>query len=594
MAIIYSYPLTTPKVKDLLIGTSVFDEDDENSPRNNPTVSFTIQSLVDMIAPSVGGQTLQQVTNLGATTTNAITIAGGLSVNGPFTDSSGGVGIAGQVLSSTNIGTSWVTDNAGLNYYVTGATFDTATGILAITGNNALVGASIDLDGRYLTANQTITLSGDVTGTGTTAIATTLATVNANVGAFTNANITVNAKGLVTAASDGSSGGVSSIVAGTNITLSPVTGLGDVTINSTYSYTLPVATSVALGGVKIGYTEAGKNYPVELNSDQMYVNVPWTDTAYTLPLAASGTRGGVQIGYTEAGKNYPVELDTEKMFVNVPWTDTAYTLPVAADGTLGGVQLGYVVNAKNYPIQLDNEKMFVNVPWTDANTWVANSVNVAGYVAAPGAVASKVWKTDASGNPAWRDDADTDTGVTGVTLAIIDSVGAPLLESIATRELTLTSTKYVGGSNVGYVPEGGTSTTYLKGDGTWAAVPTGLVFKGTWDASATGGGNPDLTVAANQGDGFLWITNVAGSATPNGAATTPNSWAVGDWAVYSGAAGSGTWTKVPATNTGVTSLITTDGTYIDLTPTTATTGAVTVTADLNAQDGSSDTMQQSF
>ena len=281
MAIIYSYPITTPKVKDLLIGTSVFDEDDESSPRNNPTVSFTIQSLVDMIAPSVGGQTLQQVTNLGATTTNAITIAGGLSVNGPFTDSSGGVGIAGQVLSSTNIGTSWVTDNAGLNYYVTGATFDTATGILAITGNNALVGASIDLDGRYLTANQTITLSGDVTGTGTTAIATTLATVNANVGAFTNANITVNAKGLVTAASDGSSGGVSSIVAGTNITLSPVTGLGDVTINSTYSYTLPVATSVALGGVKIGYTEAGKNYPVELDSDQMYVNVPWTDTLYT-------------------------------------------------------------------------------------------------------------------------------------------------------------------------------------------------------------------------------------------------------------------------------------------------------------------------
>lgn len=43
----------------------------------------------------------------------------------------------------------------------------------------------------------------------------------------------------------------------------------------------------------------------------------------------------------------------------------------------------------------------------DNNTWVANSLNVAGYVAAPGAVANKVWKTDASGNPAWRDDADT-------------------------------------------------------------------------------------------------------------------------------------------------------------------------------------------
>ena len=39
---------------------------------------------------------------------------------------------------------------------------------------------------------------------------------------------------------------------------------------------------------------------------------------YVLPLAADGTRGGIQIGYTENGKNYPVELSSEKAFVNVP------------------------------------------------------------------------------------------------------------------------------------------------------------------------------------------------------------------------------------------------------------------------------------
>jgi len=58
---------------------------------------------------------------------------------------------------------------------------------------------------------RTIATSGDVTGTATSfngtaniSIPTTLATVNSNVGSFTNANVTVNAKGLVTAASSGS------------------------------------------------------------------------------------------------------------------------------------------------------------------------------------------------------------------------------------------------------------------------------------------------------------------------------------------------------------------------------------------------------
>ena len=58
---------------------------------------------------------------------------------------------------------------------------------------------------------------------------------------------------------------------------------------------IPKATSSKFGGIKIGYSENGKNYPVKLNSDgQAYVNVPWVSSGYTLPDASSSTVGGVK------------------------------------------------------------------------------------------------------------------------------------------------------------------------------------------------------------------------------------------------------------------------------------------------------------
>jgi len=65
---------------------------------------------------------------------------------------------------------------------------------------------------------------------------------------------------------------------------------------------------------------------------------------YSLPLATSSTRGGVKIGYSENGKNYPVELSSEKMYVNVPWTDTNTTYSVG-DGGL--TQKNFTTTLKN-------------------------------------------------------------------------------------------------------------------------------------------------------------------------------------------------------------------------------------------------------
>ena len=67
----------------------------------------------------------------------------------------------------------------------------------------------------------------------------------------------------------------------------------------------------------------------ELGSNAFNSN---TYNNYSLPLGSSSTRGGFKIGYTESGKNYPVEISSEKMYVNVPWTDNNTTYSVGDGG----------------------------------------------------------------------------------------------------------------------------------------------------------------------------------------------------------------------------------------------------------------------
>jgi len=138
----------------------------------------------------------------GAVTVNAINQLTGDVTAGPASGSQSQAATVAKIQGTTVSGTT------GTGNVVFSAA-PTLTGLLS--GGSASFSSTIaasNFSGSSSgtnTGDQTITLTGDVTGSGTGSFATTLATVNSNVGSFGGASsvpsFTVNAKGLITAAS---------------------------------------------------------------------------------------------------------------------------------------------------------------------------------------------------------------------------------------------------------------------------------------------------------------------------------------------------------------------------------------------------------
>ena len=315
------------------------------------------------------------------------------------------------------------------------------------------------------------------------------------------------------------------LTAGDGITLSRTTITNT---DNDLTITNALATDTATGGVQLFSntdqsvaantvsTTANRTYGLQLNSaDQGVVNVPWTDTVYTLPVATNSALGGIKIGYTDNGKNYALELDGDnEAYVNVPWTDTVYTLPLSADGTRGGVQIGYAENGKNYPVELSSEKMFVNVPWVNTE-YSAMTDSALGL--------GKLRYTRGS-TPA----AETKTETANRTYGITDNSNNQLVVNVPWVNTTY---DIMGSGNsyaAGLVLAGNAThnSQFLRKDGTWVVPDNDNTFR-TIKVDTNNDGTANETIGATEELKLLGGTNVtlaesAGTVTITSTDTNTN------------------------------------------------------------------------
>jgi hypothetical protein len=192
MAIAQQYPLGTPKLNDLLLGTSVPDADEENE---LVTRNFSVNDVISLIefTPIPGTGTVRSV---------------GLSIGGNSVSISNS-----PVTSIGTLGMSWTGNSS---QYVSGE-------------GNLVAFPDIPFTSLTTTGTGAATLTAGVLNIPTPQIpdAITL-TTNGTSGASTLVGSVLNVPNYTSSAA-----GVTKIIAGTNVTISPITGLGDVTINAT-------------------------------------------------------------------------------------------------------------------------------------------------------------------------------------------------------------------------------------------------------------------------------------------------------------------------------------------------------------------------
>ena len=278
----------------------------------NVALQVEAQSADKLTSGTVGSTTQPIYFKDGKPTATSYSVSKSVPANAVFTDTkySGGVGIS---ITDTTI------TNSGVRAVATGS----SNGTISVNTNGTTANVSVKGLGSAAYKNVVTSVSN------TTDIANDLVTSGGIANALTN---------YVKSSTIGKENGVASLNENGQVPSSQLPSYVDDVIEGyylDYSGSKQFFKENSATTTNLIAPESGKIYVnLSTNKTYRYSGSTYIEISSTeIPIATSSILGGIKIGYTASGKNYPVKLDgNNKAYVNVPWTDTNTDTKVTAVG----------------------------------------------------------------------------------------------------------------------------------------------------------------------------------------------------------------------------------------------------------------------